>query len=246
MSIHRSQLMMIVVGGVALMHVMGCGPVMSQKDRWAWKAYDDREWTQEHDGIVVENHSRQTFPSELMASAQKCQGNQLVVDYNNQPVMEQVYLPPPGARFWDITITNNTDHVVRMNRAVFRLFDPSGNQYEPLSVDEMQAMLSTNRPCPSTQQLLPHFKMAKFYNRNVEIVPKTSFSGFVVFKPATLNVPGVWKVAIYEIPAQTDEAGKVTKTTGFEVRSVETHYIDHYYQESAFAQPVLKNSEEAH
>lgn len=223
----------------------GCGPVMSQRDRWAWKAYDDKEWKQERDGIVVETRSRQTYPPEFVASAQKCNGNQLVVDaITSQPLMEQVNLLPPASLFWDITITNNTDHVVRLSRAVIRLFDPSGNQYEPLGIDDMQAMLSTNRPCPSTPQILPRLKMAKFYNRNVEIVPKTSFSGFVVFQPSAAAIPGVWKVAIYEIPSQTDKAGKVVKTVGFELRSIEQHFVDHYYQENAFAPAQLKNSEE--
>lgn len=229
--------------------VISCGPVMSKQDRWVWTPYDDKEWTQERDDIIVENRPIQQFPPEFLVTVQQCSGVQLVVDSNNKPVTEQVSLlalkpPPGGSRYFQITITNNTDHVVRLNRAVFRLFDPSGNQYEPLSVDEMQAMMSARRPCPSTQQILPHYKIVKFYNRNVEIVPRSSFTGYVVFLPPAINVAGTWKLGVFDIPSKTDESGKVIKTTNFEVRSVAKHYVDHYFQENAFAQKQLKNSEE--
>jgi hypothetical protein len=239
-----SKLVTTVAAAVVLMSCTGCGPISSQKDRWTWTAYDDKEWTQEKDDIVLENRNIQQFPPEFVATAQQCSGNLLVVDAQGQPVMQRVSLLPPGSRFFDVTLTNNTDHVLRLNRTVIRLFDPAGTQYEPLGIDELQAMLLAARPCPSTQQLLPQLKVLKLYNRNVEVVPKTSFTGYVIFKPASVNIAGTWKVALYEIPAKTDQAGKTTKTTGFEVRSVEKHYIDHYYQENAFAQPQLKSSEE--
>ena len=105
-----------------------------------------------------------------------------------------------------ITMTNNTDHVIRLNRAVIRLFDPAGNQYDALDYEELQARLLAARPCPTTSMALPQLKLFKLLSRNVEIVPGTNFAGYVVFKPNGEMV-GTWKMALFDIPVKTDEAG---------------------------------------
>ena len=84
----------------------------------------------------------------------------------------------------------------------------------------------------------------KIFSRNVEIVPGTNFTGYLVFHPTSIEMTGIWKLALYDIPVQSNDAGKVTKTTRFEIRSMAKHYIDHYSQQNPLAPAVLTSSEE--
>ena len=72
-----------------------------------------------------------------------------------------------------------------------------------------------------------------------------TFTGFMVFAPPSLKIPGTWKLALYDVPVATDPAGKPTKTTRFELRSVMKKMVDTYRQASPFSQPKLVRSKEA-
>jgi len=222
----------------------GCAPVTFTKQRFEWEAYDKNEYVQTKEGITVEMHRLSEVPAEFFTNVQACNQSLVpVVKSTGQPVMERITLVPVGHIIDKVTITNHTDHVIRLNQAVLRLFDPAGNQAEALDYEQLQAALFAARPCPTTQYVVPQLKLLKLYGRNVEIVPGTSFTGFLVFHPNTIEMAGMWKVALYEIPVRTDDAGRVKKTTQFEIRSVAKQYTDYYQRKNAIAPAVLQRSE---
>ena len=229
---------------VVLVLLAGCGPVASQRQRWDWVPYEANEYTQQRDNVTVEMHKLPAIPPEFFATVQSCNGLSPLVDSTGKPVMERITLVPVGHTIDKVTLTNNTEHVIRLNRAVLRLFDPTGNQFEPLDYEQMQASLLAARPCGTTASIAPQLRLIKIFSRNVEIPPGTNFTGYLVFHPTTIEMTGTWKLGLYDIPVKTNDAGKVTKTTRFEIRSVVKHYVDHYTQGNPFAPAVLKSSEE--
>jgi hypothetical protein len=228
---------------ILLVCAAGCGPVATTRHRWELSGYDANENVQEKDGITIERHKLSSIPEVFFANVQACDANLVPLVDSNGPVMERISFMPGYTTYYKMTLTNNTEHVVRLNRAVFRLFDPAGNQYDPADYDELQTVLLAKRPCPTTNRVIPQLKLVKLFSRNVEVVPKTNFDGYLLFRT---NGPqsGTWRLALYDIPVNSDEAGNVTKTTRFEMRSIQKHYIDHYIQDSTFAQPRLQTTEE--
>jgi len=209
----------------------GCGPVRYSVDEWETLPYQGNEYVQERDGVRVELNKRENvdaLPANFWATVQAC--NQYLQPAFGQsgPVMQRIGLIPYSDWVQKVAITNNTDHVIRLNRAVIRLFDPSGSQYALLGYDELQADLMAVRPCPTTASAAPQVRLVPLVNRNVEIVPKTTYAGYLIFKPATTGMAGVWKMSLYEIPIATDQAGRVTKTTHFDIRSIQKHYVATY------------------
>ena len=234
--------------GVALLAAAfclgGCAPVTFTKQRFDWEPYDKNEYVQKKEGITVEMHRLSEVPAEFFTNVQACNHSLVpLVKSSGQPVMERITLVPAGHIIDKVTITNNTDHVIRLNQAVLRLFDPAGNQAEALDYEQLQAALYAARPCPTTQHVVPQLKLLKLYGRNVEIVPGTSFTGFLVFHPNTIEMAGTWKLALFEIPVRTDDAGRVKKTTQFEMRSVVKQYTDYYQRQNVLAPAVLQRSE---
>lgn len=211
----------------------GCGmfgPTVNKTMRVEFKPYDAKEFRQEREGVIVEYKEIKELPPALIATVQACSKDTFLplVDSKNNPIMEQIALASPG-QVWDqVVLTNNTDHVLRLNQVIIRRFDPAGNEFEPLSKNDLLGMLLTNRPCMSTQKAVPQFKLVKMLDRNTEVLPKTSVTGWIAFQPAATDLPGTWKLAIYEVPVQTDEAGKVIKTTSFEIRSIAKKFQETY------------------
>ena len=200
---------------------------------------------QEKEGIIAELKHIKNFPAPFFATVQKCnQYGQLIITRDGNPVLEQVSFARPG-QFWElVALTNQTNHVIRLNTVAIRVFDPSGNQLEPLSKDDLGARLLGERPCISSQQALNQFRAIKVFDRNMEIVPSTTTEFWVAFNPPAADMPGVWKYAIYDVPVKVDEAGRTTKATRFEMRVVATKFIDTYTRDSPFAQPRLVGTKE--
>jgi hypothetical protein len=149
-------------------------------------------------------------------------------------------------QFWELlALTNQTDHVIRMNQVAIRVFDPSGNQIEPLTKDDLNSRLLSDRPCSSSHQAINQFRAIKVFDRNMEIVPGTTSTFWVAFAPPSMQMPGVWKFAIYEVPVKVDDAGRPTRTTRFDMRVIATQFVDTFTKESPFAEPKLVETKEA-
>lgn len=70
-------------------------------------------------------------------------------------------------------------------------------------------------------------------------------TSWLAFQPPSWPIPGMSKLAIYEVPVAVNEAGGVTKTTRFEIREVVKKFVDTYRQENPFAPKKLAESKEA-
>lgn len=222
-----------------------CGPQITKKTRFDWRPYNQTEDLQTSDGVTVENKRLKSFPSSFFAETQMCNRSGELLNEQGKPVIGKVAFHQQGQVWFQLAVTNDTDHIIRMNRTVIRYFDPAGNQFEPLSKDDLMSdFMDAALACPSHVKLSNRFKRIKLLDGSTEILPKTTVTGWVAFRPDSLEIPGMWKFSLYEVPVATDEAGKVTKTTNFDIRSVVKKYVDTYRSEDGFSAPKLVSSKE--
>lgn len=218
-----------------------------QQIRLVPEPYGEAEYRQDLDGITLENHGLAELPPELVAQVQACNADGVpVVTSSGSPVMEKVPILPNETSFYKLSITNNTDHVLRLSPMVAKVFDPAGVEHDQLSKADMESLLLSERRCPSTQELTSHLRRVKIIDRNVELLPGSTFTGYMAFfvpRDSQL-IPGMWKLALYEIPSETDAAGKVSKTVKFEVRTNVHKFIDTYQRKGLMAPPERIASEE--
>lgn len=218
-----------------------CGPSISTQVRYDMQAFDQNENKQTKDGITVENKPVKEMPANFYATVEDCTRPP---NQDGSPAMTNVQFPAVGQLWYQVAITNDTEHVVRLNSVIVRLFDPAGNQWESLTKDELVSEFQVNFPCPSGNKAVSKFRSIKLIERNAEILPHTTITGWLAFKPTDWRIPGMWKLAVYEVPIATDDAGKVTKTTRFEFRQVVKKFIDTYRQEGMFSSPKLVDTKE--
>jgi hypothetical protein len=166
------------------------------------------------------------LPEAFFATVIACdRAGRLLVDRYGNPVTERVGLTSPG-QFWEqVAITNQTDHIVRLNTVAIRLFDPSGNQLEPLTKEDLESAFLSRRPCRSSEQAARQIRAIKLIDRNMEIVPNSTATGWLPFAPPSLQMPGIWKFTFYDIPVRIDQSGRTTKATQFEMRSIAKKYV---------------------
>jgi hypothetical protein len=183
---------------VILLLALACAPTTFTQTRLQWRPYNEAEYKQAKDGIIIEMRDVRQLPEAFFATVPACDraGRLLINQYGN-PVTERVSLAAPG-QFWEqVAITNQTDHIVRLNTVAIRLFDPSGNQLEPLTKEDLESAFLSRRPCPSSQQAARQIRAIKLIDRNMEIVPNSTASGWIAFAPPSMQMPGVWKFAFY-------------------------------------------------
>ena len=199
---------------------------------------------QTQDKITFERHTIKDIPPEFIATIPECDkttGSIKIDPINNRPYTKQTRALPSGSFLEKISITNNTGHVVRLNSAVISAFDPADNQYQMLSKDEILSYLYQQFPCPPSQSgLANQVRLYRLIDRNTELLPNRTTTGYLVYLPVDGTMPGVWKLTIYDLPVKTNEAGAVVKTVNFELKSVAKVYKDTYTQE--FLKPPVKIS----
>ncbi len=225
---------------LCLLLVSGCGPMIFTRTRMERRPYSSSEYRQEKSGLIVKHTDQKKLPPEFTVNVQSCnKQNQPLFDSKGAPVMANMPVLPKGVLLFKYYITNNTDHVVRLNSAVIRLFDPAGNDYEPLDKDSLTQLILSEQPCRSIQTgILPKIKLIKLIGKNTELLPDLTTKGYLIFKPANQNLPGTWTLRLYEIPVKTDAAGRVIRTEKFEIRTVLKKFIYTYRKENLFAKAV--------
>lgn len=225
---------------LATVLVSACGPATFQRKLIVWEPFDARESRQQKDNVTLELTLITEVPSSFNVTVARCnQLGQPVLDQNGRPVAEQIS-PATNDQVWKkVAVTNNTENVLRLNSVVIRLFDPGANQYSALTFDDLKMELYAKRPCASTEQAMNMFRVNKIFDRNMEIVPGTTSTFYVAFKPASRLMPGIWKFALYDVPVSVDAAGRPTRTTRFETRIAVKEVTSTYTRESLLAKPVL-------
>jgi len=224
--------------------VTACTPPTFTRTRTVWKPYAEGESKQEKAGVIVELKHAEEVPESFFATVRACdQSGRLLIDGRGIPVTEKVSFARHG-QFWKLmALTNQTGHVIRLNQVTIRVFDPAGNQLEPLTTDDLSARLLSERPCSSSPQAVNQLRAIKIFDRKWEIVPGTTATFWVVFAPPSIRMAGVWKFVITVLD-KVDEAGRTTQATQFELRGVVTQFIDTYTRERPFAQPKLIETKE--
>lgn len=240
----------VVIAG--LFFLPACGSTTYSQTRTVWKPYSVTDNKQQKDGVIVElgqpviADPRQInrFPEAFFVIVQGCDSRGRLLYDGANPVMVRVSVARPGQLWQLMSLTNNTDHVLRLNQVAIRLFDPSGNQIEPLSKEGVSVRLINERDCPSSQQAVSRLQALKIFDRNIEIVPGTTATFWVPFSPPSVELSGVWKYSIFDVPVQVDQTGNPIRTTRFEIRTVATKVVDTYRREHPWASPVLIGSKE--
>ena len=185
------------------------------------------------------------YPPSFTATVQRCDAaGRMIVDSLGQPVNERVSMARPGQMWEQIALTNQTDHVLRLNSVVIRLFDPSGNQIEPLTWGDIQAELMAVRPCQSSMFAVQQFRVNKVFDRNMEIVPGSTSTFWLAFRPPSVQMTGTWRYTVYEVPVRVDSTGRPTKTTQFDLRVTAKQIVDTLHRESLLAPVKVVSSKE--
>lgn len=223
-----------------LLGLVGCGPATFTRTTVVWEPFDARENRQQRDNVTVELKFADQLPPSFFATVARCdQLGRIVVDKDGRTMPEQVSLGTNDQVWQQISVTNDTQNVLRLNSVVVRLFDPAGTQYNVLSKADLQVELISRRPCNSTQQALGIFASNPIFDRNIEIVPGTTSTFWVSFKPATRTMVGIWKIALYDVPVSLDPAGRPLRTTRFETRIAVRQVNETYRRDSLMAKPQL-------
>lgn len=129
---------------------------------------------------------------------------------------------------FELTISNNTGHVLKLSRAVIKLQDDLGTLYDPSTKTDLEAMADAHAQLLAGRQVridLPaakgRIKALKLADQGLELLPGIPEKVFSTFNYP--EEPGSFlagrsslKLMLYEIPVLTNDAGEVTKTTNFE------------------------------
>lgn len=234
----RAALRIGLLGG--LIGLTACGPATFTRTRYVWEPFNPKESRQQRDNVTVELKFVDELPPSFRATVARCdQLGRIVVDKNGRPYSEQISLGTNDQVWQQVALTNDTQNVIRLNGVVVRLFDPAGTQYSVMTKADLQAELLSKRPCPSTQQAMSTFAANPIFDRNIEIVPGTTSTFWAAFRPATRTMPGVWKIALYDVPVSLDPAGRPLRTTRFETRIAVKEVNETYRRDSLMAAPEL-------
>lgn len=235
---------------------LGCGGGIIVRDKWEVGDYTPTQLRQENGGVKVTFKPAARDETELVGEVQACDprtglpavyrdGEGPTLRDNGKPIIEAVALAPKETWWVKVTIENNTDHIVRLDRSVVKLMDPAGNAHELLSKDEVEALLMAARPCSTTANLLPRLALIKLFTRQIELLPSTSYTAWLAFNPKVENlIAGTWKTVLYEVPVETDPAGNVIKTTRFELPTAIRHYRETYKSGGMFGSDAFVSREE--
>ena len=229
----------------ATLVLAGCGATTYSRKTIVWEPFNAAESRQQKDNVTVELKLADELPPSFMATVARCdQLGRFVVDEKGNPRPETISLGTNDQVWQQVAITNGTENVLRLNGVVIRLFDPAAQQFNVLTMADLRAELLSKRPCPSTQTALNIFAANPIFDRNIEVVPGTTSTFWVAFRPASKLMPGIWKMALYDVPVSLDPAGRPIRTTRFETRISVKEVTRTYSRESLMATPKLIESTE--
>jgi len=129
---------------------------------------------------------------------------------------------------FELSLWNNTGHIVKFSRAVIKLQDDHGIIYEPSTKTDLEAMVDARARTLAEDRVMIDISAAKgriralkMADQDLELLPGITEKVYSTFnyrgEPATfLAGKRYLKLMLYEIPVATNDAGEVTKTTNFE------------------------------
>lgn len=232
--------------------VLGCGPTLSTQVRTETALAPGNTGVLEKDGLTVQVPDLKATPEELMAEATACEpdGKVVIDPLTNGPKTVKIYATGPGIEVYQAKLANSTGHVVRLQGAVVRLFDPAENAIEPLSKEDVIAtasrpsMLLEHGVCASgSEKVAAALSTVRFLGANTELLPGTTTTGYLFFRPQNSLLPGTWKLSLYEVPVKVDAAGNVTAKTKFDFGFIRRKYEETYSQDTWGARKLVNSRE---
>ena len=230
----------VVILACTSLLVVGCGPTLSTSVRTETAFAPGNTGTLSKDGLTIEVPNLTQMPEVFRVEVGAC-------DANGNPIANAITggvdtttitaLPATG-ELYQIKLTNQTDHVVRLQGAVIRLFDPAENQIEPQSKEEVVATatrpssLAKQGACPAAAaKITDTLTTVRFVGPNTELLPGTTTTGYLSFLPTNTQLPGTWKLSLYEIPVKVDAAGTAVAKTRFDFIYLRKKLQDTFSQE---------------
>lgn len=244
--IQKARVLSVLAGFLIALGLMGCGTTTYTRTHLDFEPVAAAQNTQTKSGITIERSMVTGSPFDFFATVQDCTPctGKMHANSDGTPVMKRLVALPQNAKVEKMTITNNTGHTIHLNPAVFAAFDPMDNQFDILSKEEITSCLMRERPCASTEQLAQHLSHMNIIDRNTELPPNSTTTGYLVYEIKG-RIPGIWRLSIRGLPVETDSAGSPTKTVNFDFMSICKIYKD-TYQIKAFAKPAYVSTEEVH
>lgn len=211
-------------------------PVYAQLPVPTLQAHGEEEMTQE--GLTVRVipiaiDSVQNFP-QIWRNVSVTQAAQNPNTGAAQAQTEQVGIAVVPLPAFQVHITNNTGHIVRLTTAVFRLQNNVGKKFRTFSTAQEliawnMGYLASAVPDPTVQnQLGPQIQSAanglQLLSRSVELLKGDEWTGYLVFNMQTTKPSDYMDIMasterftlrLAEIPIETNDAGEVSKTTEF-------------------------------
>jgi len=225
---------------LAALPAVGCGPTLSTSVRTETALAPGNTGTLSKDGLTIEVPNLKQMPEVFRVEVAAC-------DVDGKPVVDAlsggvgtttVTALPATGELYQIKLTNQTDHVVRLQGSVIRLFDPAENQIEPQSKEEVVATatrpssLAQQGACPAAAaKVTDALTTVRFIGPNTELLPGTTTTGYLSFLPANTQLPGTWKLSLYEIPVKVDAAGTAVAKTRFDFVYLRKKIQETYSQE---------------
>lgn len=244
---------------IAAVTITACGPSFSTIRRYQTAYANPADKEQNKGSLVVKIPPPSMKPLEVPSAfvgvkVKVDRTGKVEVDEKGNPLLVNEELVPwkyskeTSAYYrywvWEVRLNNTTDHVIKLQGSVIRMFDPADNEVEALSRDDLQSEIplvldgQQFRMLPENQTKFKRLRMA---DQNLELLPGRETVAYLVFP--NNGMVGTWKLALYDITTETDDAGKPKSKVRFEFNIDQKVYADTYKAEG-FDQPVLISTEE--
>lgn len=140
---------------------------------------------------------------------------------------------------FEVSVTNNSDHVLKFSNSVIALEDSAGNTFDALGKSEAKFYLKRALSLALTEEGVPIEKinravdisdlysdqmLVRLIDNNFKVLPGRTKKGFLAFNYGKFTnqefrefVFGQERlnVQLFEVPIKVDKAGKTSETTGF-------------------------------
>ena len=137
-----------------------------------------------------------------------------------QKVVEKPFLPSNMIAF-KVELKSDINHIINFEKSYFLLKDPNGHMHKAKSITADASWAQQNWCATPEQSKAYQTRMNTVRDMQSSIIlPKDSQTLYVGFAPNTKEIPGEWKLYMYEIPVTTNAAGITTATDHFNSKVV--------------------------
>ena len=138
---------------------------------------------------------------------------------------------------FEVSITNNTKHVIKFSNATLALEDSNGNLFDVLSKQDLPSYLReairvhlSREDLPSKakadnrDQLYADQRQVKLIDKNFKVLPDRTTKGYLIFNYGSYTAEDFREfvftqqklnVQLFELPIKVDKAANVLETTSF-------------------------------